>query len=91
MITGMSETKSLVKHASCGCKCRFDGKKCNANQKCNKPKCLWECKRSLKNMCVKKFCSWIPSVFNSECGKICEIDEYLNNSKHDIPVQKFKV
>ena len=42
-------------------------------------------------MCVKKFCSWIPSVFTSECGKICEIDEYLNNSKHDIPVQKFKV
>ena len=40
---------------------------------------------------VKKFCSWIPSVSTSECGKICEIDEYLNNSKHDIPVQKFKV
>ena len=29
MITGINESKTLMKHISCKCKCRFDGKKCN--------------------------------------------------------------
>ena len=32
MITGMNELKTLTKHISCECKCKFDGRKCNANQ-----------------------------------------------------------
>ena len=31
-ITGINELKTLTKHLSCECKCRFDGKKCNSNQ-----------------------------------------------------------
>ena len=30
MITGINESKTLTKHASCECKCRFDGRKCNS-------------------------------------------------------------
>ena len=32
MITGINESKTLTKHASCVCKCRFDGRKCNSDQ-----------------------------------------------------------
>ena len=32
MITGINESKTLTKHISCECKCRFDEKKCNSYQ-----------------------------------------------------------
>ena len=32
MITGINESKTLTKHISCECKCRFDGRKCNSDQ-----------------------------------------------------------
>ena len=32
MITGINESKTLAKHASCKCKCKLDGKKCSSNQ-----------------------------------------------------------
>ena len=32
MITGMNELKTLTKHISCKCKCKFDGKRCNSDQ-----------------------------------------------------------
>ena len=28
----MNESKTLTKHISCDCKCKFNGKKCNSNQ-----------------------------------------------------------
>ena len=33
MITGINQSKILAKHVSCECKCKFDGRKCNSNQK----------------------------------------------------------
>ena len=38
MITGINELKTLTKHISCKCKCKFDGRKCNSNQKSNNNK-----------------------------------------------------
>ena len=32
MIAGINESKTLKKHISCECKCRFDGRKCNSDQ-----------------------------------------------------------
>ena len=37
MITGKS--KILTKDISCKCKCKFDGRKCNSNQKWNNNNC----------------------------------------------------
>ena len=31
--------KTLTKHISCDCKCKFDGRKCNSYQKWNNDKC----------------------------------------------------
>ena len=33
MIIGQNESKILTKDKSCKCKCKFDGRKCNSNQK----------------------------------------------------------
>ena len=33
MITGINESKTLAKHTSSECKCKFDGRKCHSNQK----------------------------------------------------------
>ena len=33
MITKINEAKTLVKHISCDCKCKFNSTTCNSNQK----------------------------------------------------------
>ena len=38
MITGINKSKRLTKHISCECKCKFDGRKCNPNQRWNNDK-----------------------------------------------------
>ena len=32
MVTRINESKTLTKHKSCDCKCKFDGRKCNSDQ-----------------------------------------------------------
>ena len=33
MVTRINESRTLTKRTLCDCKCRFDGRKCNSNQK----------------------------------------------------------
>ena len=33
IITGINEWKTFTEHVSCECKCKFDGRKCNSDQK----------------------------------------------------------
>ena len=65
MITRINESKPLTKHISCECKCKFDGRKCNSNQKRNNEKCNRECK-----MCAKKIRN--PSTCTYENGRYLE-------------------
>ena len=56
MITGINESKGLTKDISCKCKCKFDSKKYNLNQKWNNDKYRWECKNPNKDcVCEKKY------------------------------------
>ena len=32
MIKGINESKTLTKHISCECKCKYDGTNCNSDQ-----------------------------------------------------------
>ena len=66
MITGINESKTLTKHISCECKCRFDGRKCNSNQWWNNNKCWCECKKY--NISEKDYI-WNPATCNCENGK----------------------
>ena len=43
MITEIKESKTLTKNISSKCKYKFDGRKCNSNQKWNNDKCRCEC------------------------------------------------
>ena len=44
IIENRNEAKTLVKHISCDCKCKFDSKTCNSNKKQNNDKCQCGCK-----------------------------------------------
>ena len=61
-------------HISCKGKCKFDGKKCNSNQKWKNDKCRYECKKH--NVCGKDYI-WNPTTCSCENGK------YLANIMHD--------
>ena len=66
MITGITELKTLTKHISCECKCRFDGRKCNSDHWWNSNKCWCKCKKS--HICEKDYV-WNPATCNCENGK----------------------
>ena len=67
IITGINESKTLTKHISCKCKCRFYGKtKSNSNQWWNNDKCRCECEKH--HNCEKEFV-WNPPTCNCENGK----------------------
>ena len=66
MIKGINESKTLAKHISCECKCRFDGRKSNSDQWWNNNKCRCECKE--RHVCKKDYV-WNPATYNCENGK----------------------
>ena len=74
MITGIIESKTLIKHISCKCKCKFNGRNCNSNQWWNSDKCCCECKK--RHVCEKDYI-WNPTTCNYENGK------YLANIMDD--------
>ena len=78
-ITTFNESKRLTKHISCDCKCIFDVRKCNWNQRWKLNKCHGECKILMKHCVSKEDYAWSPSTSASECDKHCDIDEYLRN------------
>ena len=66
MITGINESKTLAKHISCECKCKFDRRKCNSYEWWNNDKCRCECKK--RHICKKDYV-WNPATCNCENGK----------------------
>ena len=70
MITGINESKKLIKHLSCECKSKLDGRKCNSNQWWNKDKCWCECKKHI--VCEKDYV-WNPAKCKCENGKYLAI------------------
>ena len=78
ILTNKNEAKTMTKHISCDCKCKFNSTSCNSNQKWNNETCQCKC-RNYRNS--KKDYSWNPST----C--ICENSEHLK-SIADISVAK---
>ena len=54
MITKINESKTLTKHISCEYKCKFDGRKCNLNQKWKNENFDVSVKILTTIMCAKK-------------------------------------
>ena len=66
MITRINEPKTLTKHISCECKCKFHEGKCKSNQLLNNYKCRCECKKH--HICEKEYvCN--PATCDCENGK----------------------
>ena len=61
MITNKFETKSITKHISCDCKCKFNSTTCNSNQKWNNRICQCECKNYRR--CKKIIVGILADVF----------------------------
>ena len=73
-IAGINESRTLTKHISCECKCKFDGRKCNSDQWWNNDKCRCEYKK--RHVCEKDY-FWNPAT--SSCGS----RKYLASFKDD--------
>ena len=74
MIAGVNESKTLTKHISCECKCKFDGRKCNSDQWWNHDKCRCESKK-------RYVCDiWNRATYSCENGK------YLASIMYDSPI-----
>ena len=74
MIIGINESKILTKHLSCECKYKFDGRKCNSNQKQNNNECQCDYENPKEHNECGKSNIWNPST----C--ICENVEYLTST-----------
>ena len=74
IITETNESKTLTKHISCECKCKFDETKCNSNQWWNNDKFWCESK---KHLISEKDC--LESTCNCENGKY--IASIMDNSE----------
>ena len=68
MITGIKESRKLIKHISYKCECKFDARKCNLNQKWNNDNCRYECKNPKEYQC-KKGPFWNPATSSCKNGK----------------------
>ena len=85
MVTEINKSKTLRKHISCKCKCKFDSRKCNSNQKGNNDKCRCDCK-NLKEYCVcKKDYSWSSAT----CS--CKNTKYLASFTDDSVIMREKI
>ena len=61
MITGINKSIVLTKHILCKCKCKFNGRQSNSNQKWNNDKSLRECKNPTEHHMCKKDYTWNPA------------------------------
>ena len=91
LITGINQSKILTKFISCRCECKFDGKKCDPNQKWNNDECWCECKNLEKHHVCKKDYIWNPTTSSYENGKYLAsiIDDSMIKSKQNYS-NKFK-
>ena len=69
MIARINLSKTLTKYIPYGCKCKFDGRKCNSNQKWNKELCWCECKNPIKHHECEEDYIWNPSIYTWEIGR----------------------
>ena len=72
MIIGINESKLLTRQVSSLCKCKFGGRKCNSNQKCNDSKCWCVCKNPEEHYVFKKDYIWNPATGTCGNGRYAE-------------------
>ena len=77
LILRLNETRFLIQHESCECKCGLNESVCNSKQKWNHNKFSCEYKELDGWRSCKDNYMWNPSTCNCEDNKACKIKEYL--------------
>ena len=73
-----NETRHIVWHEMCNCKCRLNGRASDNKQCWNDDKRRCECKEFIdKGVCDKGFISNLRNC-ECECYKSCDFSEYLD-------------
>ena len=73
MITGIEESKILIKYILYNFKFKSDCRKCNSKRKYNNNKCQQNCKKLIKHHLSKKYYTWNSNICAFECDKNYEI------------------
>ena len=86
MITGINESKTLTKHVSCKCKCKFDGRKCNSNQKWNRCYDLVMMSMNLRDVAILNiksadYCCITSRISKSEAIKLMQNIDLIEKSR----------
>ena len=69
MASGIIESRTLTKHISCKCECKFDGRKNNLNQKWNNNNFWCKSKKLEEYRVCQKVYFWNSAMRNCENGK----------------------
>ena len=78
LVLGVNETRFIVQHKSCKCKCGLNESVCNSKQKWNRGECWCECKELDDWSSCEKNYMRNPSKCDCDCNKAYKIDEYLD-------------
>ena len=83
LMSRINETRHIIWHETCKCKCRLTASVCNNRKRWNENKCRCECQELIDKVICDKGFIWNPSNCECECDKSCDIGEYLGykNSK----------
>ena len=73
-----NEIRHIKCHETCKCKCRLDASACNNKQRWNNDKCRCEYKELIDKGIWDKGFIWNPCNCECECGKSCDVGEYLD-------------
>ena len=68
MITGINKSRTLIKHISCKCECKYDGRKCMLHRNWTNDKSQCECKNLTEHR-VWQVVFWNPVTCNCKNGK----------------------
>ena len=74
----VNETRFLVQHQFCECKCRLNQSVHNLKQKWNQDECWCECTELDDWSSCKNCYTQNPSTCYCVCDKACKIDKYLD-------------
>ena len=87
MITGINESKTLKKDTSCKRKYRFDGRKCNSDQRWNNDKCSCECEKH--HVCEKDDCRTVSRPDSSPTDTSRRRNPRLTLPRRTLPRRTF--
>ena len=77
IMSRVNDTKFIVQHESCRCKCRLNESVCNTKQEWHHNDCKCECKEINVWSSWKDDDMWNHGMCDCKCNKGCKIDEYL--------------